>query len=228
MEYLNKQIMVYFEPTSVSSTEGDRVGRYVYREWLRLHDGRPPFQRHSFFAKAAHICDKGPRSLDELTKFHKALCGLVSVHLDDMVDFYPEIDQEMETKAVLKRRPLFGPRPSRRVQSWRDHGHNMCHLFQALYMVVDDQSASEARGPSRARREGEDATLYLEREHERRLSRYTVLLVKTGDETQLHSPISFLPLYEAGLALDVGRHDYDGASEETVVRVKLDTAVRFV
>jgi hypothetical protein len=81
-------------------------------------------------------------------------------------------------------------------------------------MVVDDQSLSEGRGPFGARREREDVARYLEREHDQRLSQYTVLLVKIGDEAHLYSPISFLPLFEAGLALDVRRHDYYGASED--------------
>lgn len=55
-----------------------------------------------------------------------------------------------------------------------------------------------------------------------------MLLVKTGDEAHLHSPINFLPLFDAGLALNVNRVDYHGDVEETVVRVKLDVAVRFV
>lgn len=161
IEYLNKQIMAYFEPTSVTSVEGYRLGRYVYREWLRLYDGRPPFQRHCFFAKAVQIGEKGPRNLEELTAFHKAFCGVILAHLDDMVDFYPEFDQEMGMNPLAERSALFGPRPSQRVQSWRNHGHTMCHLFRALDMVVDDQSLSEARGPSRARREREDVARYL-------------------------------------------------------------------
>lgn len=168
--------------------EGDRLGRYVYREWLRLHDGRPPFQRHSFFAKAVQIGDNGPRNLEKLTAFHEALCGVILSHLDDVVDFCPEFDQEMGMNPVTERPPLFGPRPSQRVQSWRNHGHTMGHLFRALYMIVDDQS-----------HEREDVAQYLETEHDRRLSQCTVPLVKTGDEAHLHSPISFLPLFGAGL-----------------------------
>lgn len=51
------------------------------------------------------------------------------------------------------------------------------------------------------------------------------MLVRTGDETSLSSPISFLPLYEAGLALDVDREGYSG---DHVVRVKLAVAIQFI
>ncbi|KAM0547787.1 hypothetical protein ACHAPJ_010248 [Fusarium lateritium] len=59
-------------------------------------------------------------------------------------------------------------------------------------------------------------------------STVTVLLVKSGDESQLSSPISFLPLFDAGLALDVNREDYKDGVEPTVARVALDVAIRFI
>ncbi|KAH8688443.1 hypothetical protein BGZ61DRAFT_546664 [Ilyonectria robusta] len=37
MEYLNKEIMVYFETKGLSTDiRDDRIGRYIYRLWLRL------------------------------------------------------------------------------------------------------------------------------------------------------------------------------------------------
>jgi hypothetical protein len=54
--------------------------------------------------------------------------------------------------------------------------------------------------------------------------------VKTGDDAHLSSPISFSPLFGAGLACDVNRDDYTGGpgDEETAVRVSFDVAVRFI
>lgn len=60
------------------------------------------------------------------------------------------------------------------------------------------------------------------------MSRCTVLLVKTGHESHLHSPVSFQFLFDLGLALDVGRQDYSGDFEETVVCVKVDVAIHLV
>ncbi|KAF4976144.1 hypothetical protein FZEAL_7163 [Fusarium zealandicum] len=222
IQFLNKEILVYFESISVDADDGAKIARYIYREWLRLHHGRPPFQRDGFFAKAVQISDKGPRNLQQLSTFHKGLCQQLSTHLDDLVDFYPST----WSKAVKP--PFFEPVPSRKIQSWRDHGYIMRHLFRALYMVVDSQALAEPAEPGPARQDHDKWIFYHEGVSERSLARCTVLLVKTGDEAHLDAPISFLPLFDAGLASHVDRQDYSGAFEETAVRVKLDVAVRFV
>ncbi|RKL24230.1 hypothetical protein BFJ70_g12653 [Fusarium oxysporum] len=66
IDFLNKDAMVYFESDSVGGTDIGRIGWYIYREWLRLHDGRPPFQRNGLFAKPARIQKTGPRNLEEI------------------------------------------------------------------------------------------------------------------------------------------------------------------
>ncbi|EEU35974.1 uncharacterized protein NECHADRAFT_85289 [Fusarium vanettenii 77-13-4] len=221
-QFLNKEVMVYFEPMSVSDFYSRKIGCYIYREWLHLHNIRPIFQRDSFFAKAAHISNSnsGPQNLEQLSIFHHHLCEQLSTKMDQLVDFYP--NRPSETSAP----PLWGPMPSRKIQSWRDHGHIMRHLFRALYIVVDRQALAEDPPPRHL--EHLKGIYYKEAETELDLSRCTVLLVKTGDEAHLHSPISFLPLFDAGLALPVNREDYRGDLEETAVRVKLNVAVRFV
>lgn len=60
------------------------------------------------------------------------------------------------------------------------------------------------------------------------ISRVTVLLVKTVDESHLSFPISFLPLFDSGLALDVNRPDYEDGIEPAIVRVRLGAAILFV
>jgi hypothetical protein len=50
-QFLDKDLIVYLETTSVSGHYRTKIARYIYREWLHLHDGRPPFQRDGFFAK---------------------------------------------------------------------------------------------------------------------------------------------------------------------------------
>ncbi|KPM46378.1 hypothetical protein AK830_g9 [Neonectria ditissima] len=218
-EFLNKELIVYFETPSV---DGAKIFRYIYREWLRLYDGRPPFQRESFFAKAVQISKNTSQKLAQLSAFHRTICQRLSVHSNDLVDFYPP------PRSKRPPRLLTEPVPSTEIQSWRDSGYIMRHLFRALYIVVDSQTRVEPPGPTPVELYGEDRSLYLEFLEARRLSYWTVLLVKTGDETHLHSPISFLPLFDAGLALDVNRGDYHSKGEETVVRVTLGVAVRFV
>ncbi|KAJ3540662.1 hypothetical protein NM208_g4965 [Fusarium decemcellulare] len=218
--FLNKEIMVYFETKSVSGYYSGKIARYIYREWLHLYDGRPPFQRDSFFAKAIQIGENGPQNLKQLSAFHHRICQDLSGRLDDLVDFWPTV--------ISPRQPFFEPIQSREIQSWRHSGYVLRHLFRALYMVVDSQALAEPKKPDPVKQDHDDPLLYLEGITNRCLSRCTVLLVKTGDEAHLHSPISFLPLFDAGLALNVNRGDYYDNVEETVVRVKLNVAVRFV
>ncbi|RKK84028.1 hypothetical protein BFJ69_g2330 [Fusarium oxysporum] len=77
---------------------------------------------------------------------------------------------------------------------------------------------------------GNDRIYYLEGVIEREMAKCTVLLVKTGDEAHLSAPVSFEPLFDAGLALNVNRDDCDDGygDGETAVRVNLDVAVRFL
>ncbi|KAF4458756.1 hypothetical protein FALBO_14499 [Fusarium albosuccineum] len=225
-QFLNKEVMLYFEPGCIHEFYIRMIGCYIYREWLHLHNMRPIFQRNSFFAKAAHIdnSNSGPQTLEQLSIFHHHLCEQLSTKLDQRVDFYPN-NRRPETSTP----PLSGPMPSKKIQSWRDHGHIIRHLFRALYIVVDRQALSECLPPSTVEQLAHlNRSYYKEAETELTLSRCTVLLVKTGDEAHLHSPISFLPLFDEGLALPVNREDYHGDLEETVVRVKLNVAVRFV
>ncbi|XXG95145.1 hypothetical protein Hte_001405 [Hypoxylon texense] len=60
------------------------------------------------------------------------------------------------------------------------------------------------------------------------LPQYNVLLVKTGDDTHLSSPIYFKSLIESGMTLAMNRPDVGGDMEEDVVRVKIDVAMQFI
>ncbi|KAM0260326.1 hypothetical protein ACHAPA_010302 [Fusarium lateritium] len=220
---LNKDIAVYFESSLDDGGWFSRkIGCYIYREWLHLHEGRPPFQRHGFLATAAQITEDGPQSLDQLLTFHGDFCQQLSLCSNDLVSFYGGRGPDPSEMA------FFEPVPSTKIQSWRDHGYTMRHLFRAIYMVVDDQAQGEPPEPSPPKQEHDDHVFYHEAVTERNLARCTVLLVKTGDEAHLHQPISFLPLFDAGLALPVNREDHESHLEETVVRVKLNVALHFV
>lgn len=52
--------------------------------------------------------------------------------------------------------------------------------------------------------------------------------MRTGNDSHLSSPISFLPLFQSGLEFNVNRPDYQDEPEPTVVRVKLETALQFI
>ncbi|KAH6965188.1 hypothetical protein EDB82DRAFT_479555 [Fusarium venenatum] len=156
-------------------------------------------------------------NIDLLLKYHTQPLEMLSQSLDDLVTFKCYHRPE-DTP------PLLPP-----TQSFRDHSYSMRPLFEALYIVHDDQfdDHDEMDEPVEM---GE----YERRDDLRQRykgwwqSNDTVLLVRTGKDSHLSSPISFLPLFESGLALNVNRPDYQDEPEPTVVRVKLKTALQFI
>ncbi|EWZ31633.1 hypothetical protein FOZG_14756 [Fusarium oxysporum Fo47] len=230
MDFFNKEIMVYFESDSWTRDGRGKIIGYIYREWLRLHGGRPSFQRGAFFAKPAQIHSTGPQGLDQITTFHHDLSNYITTRSQDLVHF-----KQWDYKP-----PWFSTKPKEEspelqndseVKSWKDHRFMVGHLFPALYMVFDDQCLPEpSPHVSPEGLHGNDRIYYLEGVIEREMAKCTVLLVKTGDEAHLSAPVSFEPLFDAGLALNVNRDDCDDGygDGETAVRVNLDVAVRFL
>ncbi|KAG9495510.1 hypothetical protein J7337_013759 [Fusarium musae] len=218
-QFLNKEIAVYIDTATVQDMDLGYLGRYLYRAWLHLHNGRPPFQRGGFLAKPLRISKKHTGSLDELSSFHGDLTRTLSIHLDDHVQFEQGRDHSTITPQRVN--------PS--VQSLKDHGYLMGPLFRAIYIVVDNQSlAGYTRTLHVPERENGDWMALRSQFRANQVSGHTVLLVKTGDDSHLASPISFLPLFDAGLALNVNREDYQDEEEPEVVRVKIDDAISFI
>ncbi|KAI6092656.1 hypothetical protein F4821DRAFT_138681 [Hypoxylon rubiginosum] len=227
--YLNKTTAMYIDvPGKLDCYSDVNMGRYIYRQWYRMHGGRPSLQRHHYFTNATWIRENGPHTISEIIKFHRSLCDSVSARLDDPVGFgnyrnfkNPEDSEDSEDSGDLELRSSGDrPTPSYSAKSWRSHGFTLGHLYRAMFIVVDDQVARDiVRGARLGREAG----------WERNISQYTVLLVKTGDDTHLSSPICFNPLVESGMTLAVNRADVGGNVEgEDVVRVKLDVAMKFI
>ncbi|KAF5643025.1 4-coumarate ligase [Fusarium tjaetaba] len=218
-QFLNKEIAVYIDAHTVEDMDLGYIGRYLYRAWLHLHKGRPPFQRGGFLAKPLRISRKHTASLDALSSFHRDLTSTLSVHLDDLVHF--EQGRDHSTFASQSVNPS--------VQTLKNHGYLMRPLFCAIYMVVDNQSLAGYTNPPRVpERVNGDWMALRSQFRANQVSGHTVLLVKTGDDSHLSTPISFLPLFDAGLALNVNREDYQDGEESEVVRVKIDDAISFI
>ncbi|KAI3391711.1 hypothetical protein diail_6873 [Diaporthe ilicicola] len=96
--------------------------------------------------------------------------------------------------------------------SWVEHGAEMGVVYPSIIIVVDEE-LPRWKGNSEA-----DA-------REKMFEHWSVLLVRTGNEEHLSEPIDFSGLGDAVLPL--GR-DESLQDNQKVVRVRLDTAVRFV
>ncbi|KAI8951055.1 hypothetical protein F4801DRAFT_546236 [Xylaria longipes] len=228
-EYLNKQVVVYFQENNnqvrdlhpASRTPDTRqIGRCNFYEWYHLHHGRPPFQRHRFFAKAISFpkaSPQAPRDIPQVLSFHRSLCRRVSDRLDDHVEFQikPGVSYSW-------------PRPSQGPKTWKQHGFDLGHLFRAIFIVVDGQSrTNDDIIPPLSRRPNELQLQFRQRNRVHQISRVPVLLVKTGDDAHLSSPVDFRPLRESGEALELNRTDVEEDSEG-VTRVSLHSALRFL
>ncbi|KAM0077345.1 hypothetical protein ACKRZS_010649 [Fusarium odoratissimum] len=211
-QFLNKEIPVYIDADTVGNMDLGYLGRYLHRAWLHLHEGHPSFQSGGFLPKPFRIPKQTAESLDELSSFHRDLTHTFSVHLDDPVHF-----QQGRDHATIASQPVS---PSN--QSFKDHCYLIRPLLRAMYMVVDDQALAEYTKPlpvpepenENSRSPGLDPYYFASQDR----ARFASFL----------SPINLLPLFDAGLALNGKRQDYQDQEKPVVVRVKLDDVIRFI
>ncbi|KAG5744538.1 hypothetical protein H9Q72_013222 [Fusarium xylarioides] len=96
-------------------------------------------------------------------------------------------------------------------------------------MVLDYQSLkSYTKTPNVPEREIGDCMALCSQFLANQVQGHTGLLAKTGDDSHLSSQIGFLSVFDAGLALNVNREDYQDEEEPKVVGVKIDDAIRFI
>ncbi|KAI1816233.1 hypothetical protein GGS20DRAFT_539499 [Poronia punctata] len=223
LDIFNKQTAVYFIGDSPDSGHDhgytDRcLGAYMYREWHRVHDGRPNLQRYNFFAKALQI-RKSSESLNvaAVIDIHRRLCYSISARLNAVVIFrYPtQYAREVQSTNL----PQAGI-----AKTWREHGFTMGHLFRAVLLVADKNVIPETclvqleLGLSdNCTRKDRVARL------ERLMPECRVLMVRTGDDAHLSRPISFASLMDP-LNSDQG----GGSGQVDMVRVTVPVAIRFL
>ncbi|KAI1208647.1 uncharacterized protein F4807DRAFT_144699 [Annulohypoxylon truncatum] len=223
IDFFNKYAAIYFTaPAKVGSYEHKKLGRYIFHRWLQIHNERPPFQRHHYFSKPITFEESdGPQTIDKIKSFHRSLCDSVSARLDDPTSF--------------KFRLEYWPPHSRAKKPWKDHGYTLGHLFRAAFIVVDPLVMAYVDYEDRPTPQDiieSDSKIGSERTQEKHLSwllpHCTVLLVKTGEDKHLSSPIDFQSLINSGVTLTVNREDVgEGTEGESVVRVKIDVAIQF-
>lgn len=106
------------------------------------------------------------------------------------------------------------PVSSKDPYSWVEHGAEMGVVYPSIIIVVDD-----ARNYWIGKSEAESRDIMFKE--------FSVLLVRTGNEEHLSEPIDFSSL--RGTILPLSRDDLSQLEDnQQVVRVRLDTAVRFI
>ncbi|KAI6083854.1 hypothetical protein F4821DRAFT_271557 [Hypoxylon rubiginosum] len=181
------------------------LGRYIWRKWFHWYGGRPPFLGYQKFAKPIGLNGSKPRDIQNMKEFHRSLCDAVSVGLDQQG--LPKQRRPTLRSRLQPNNPK-PPQPTN-MKTYREREPKICCPVLVPSELYEDQQS------------------YMEKVRELIISQYSVLLVKTGDDAHLSSPISFKSLYDSGEAIPVNRLDYN---EEGInaVRVKIDTALEFV
>ncbi|KAK2597560.1 hypothetical protein N8I77_012339 [Diaporthe amygdali] len=106
------------------------------------------------------------------------------------------------------------PVSSKDPYSWVEHGAEMGVVYPSIIIVVDD-----ARNYWIGKSEAESRDIMFKE--------FSVLLVRTGNEEHLSEPIDFSSL--AGTILPLSRDELSQLEDkQQVIRVRLDTAVRFI
>lgn len=229
LEYADVHIAVYFNwfdsrffyAQAQSDFEIRRLGRYVQRKWFYLHGGRPPMLGYQMFAKPIGLEGSEPRDIQNVREFHRSLCDAVSIGLNEQE--IPKPSSSTYQTRLQPRNP--SPPPSTNLRTYKEKGREIAHLFRAIVIVVDDQVMQYAE-PTTCAPKMEGKLPYSERLRSWFTAQNSVLLIKTGDDAHLSSPISFQSFYDSGTALPVNRPDCD--DEADVIRVKIDTALEFI
>jgi len=222
LDLWNKQTAVYFIGDSHYSDfrhgyTDRRLGAYIYREWHRVHDGRPNLQRYNFFAKALQVTNS-LESFDvaAVIDIHRRLCNSMAAKLNKEVIFrYHFLAGEVESTNFPQ---------ADIAKTWREHGFTMGHLFRAVLLVADENVIPETCPVQPESELSDDSTLEeMAAWLERLMPECRVLMVRTGDDAHLSRPVSFASLVDP-LNSDQG----DGSGQVDMVRVTVPVAIRFL
>ncbi|KAI1178104.1 hypothetical protein F4777DRAFT_576410 [Nemania sp. FL0916] len=237
LEYADVHVAVYFDWFD-KDCQTRHLGRYIWRKWFHLHQGRPPFLGYQKFAKPiALIMGSEPRSIKSVRDFHRSLCDAVSVGLRQQELPKPSPPTRRFSRLLSQLRIPPSSQSQSQLTNLRTYeaiGREMAHVFRAIVIIVDNQVSQyrepETRGVALWSPELQAPYTQrpsMEKRRDWSTSQYSVLLLRTRDDAHLSCPISFQSLYDSGKALTLDRPDCNNDGMN-VVRVKIDTALEFV
>lgn len=193
--WLNQTTAIYFEPMS------ERRG---LNDVAVSHIGRGLFAAWHEFAR-----ERGEKpNLQQRRYFAHPVMLLGGPDTRPLADVIATHRRMCDALADAQDKPVSPKDP----YSWVEHGAEMGVVYPSVILVVDE-AQKNWRGKSEA-----DAREIMFR-------RFSVLLVRTGNEEHLSEPVDFSSLGDAILPL--GRDELL-QDKQQVVRVRLDTAVRFI
>jgi hypothetical protein len=174
----------------------------IFKEWFRYYDEIPNIKFRHFFTNLIRVLSTGPDTIPGLVKAHKSLC-------DQALNFHDLIRCGQGGQLYSSSR---GP--------WGKPQHYRVNPLYCAILIVMDQCIE----PDNIEENGQ---YFVELdEHSRR---QTVIMVRTGNESNLSAPISFEDLRTNGSCLPLARSDVNKPyANVDAVRVSISTAVGFI
>jgi hypothetical protein len=197
MEYLfcNKATAFYWTQSAQNRRDcGPLILGSIWNTWFGALDREPQVELDEFFAVPISVERNGPETISDLLRAHECLCAQVQGMLEE-------------------KRAEAGATPTR-THVWLDPRYFKLHpICEALIAVFDEYTVVAAEKHPDGFRHYDDVA-----------QKQTILLVRTGNEDRLSTPISFDSLRHE--AMPLARNDDMGATD--IIRVPLQVGVRFV
>jgi hypothetical protein len=156
----------------------------IYKEWFRCYNEELNIEDGHFFANLIRITSNGPTTISRILQAHREICEQAESLLD-----------KIGSGEVVENRGYPWPDPKR---------YNLLPLSRSIIVIIEE--IAPINGITQ-----DDDRLYLLDELAQIQS---VLLVRTGDESDLSAPITFEGLQSTASA--------------NTIRVSLSTAVKFI
>ena len=198
MKYCNKSTIFYIAP---SAQEEGRCSALnfpcIYKAWYRYHGNKPDKNFGRFCAVPVQITANGPQTIGEILVAHSDICERINTVLLSVKS------GKSEQSGDFWSMPACNP-----------HYFHLLPLCRAMIVLQDEY----VRPPPR--KIGENLSL------DAQMQRQTAVLILTGNDSELSSPINFEALKHC--ALPLARDDFIFDHEAPMIRVPLKAAVEFI
>lgn len=170
----------------------------IYQEWFLHFNDEPNVEFGHFFAEPAHITSIGPTPITQIVESHKRFCDKASHLFNAWESGILANDYHPDSLYIRD-----GPK-----------NYKLLPLYRAVILILDELS---------------DWVDEVDEDDKLSISKFSkdhsILMIRTGDEAQLSTPINFDPIRAHQLPL---RRDKPISGGIEVIRVSLTTAVHFI
>lgn len=174
----------------------------MFSEWAQYYKGTPDIEFGHFIANPIRLGSDGPKSIDDIIYVHKMLCNRVSSLLDTF------------QLGVIQQQSWCHGRVAEEDIWVNPRDYKLIPLYRAVILMLDDYGPEAVKSP--------EGNLSMSQEAQRR----TVLMIITGDDDGLSSPLTFDTIRSK--SLPINRWDLNNFNTANAIRVPINIAVQFL